>query len=127
MLTLQKLAPVFTVCQVPDFTEVDLNAAFCFTGRTDTENSVVCPVECAPRHTIRRDDGWRGFRVQGVLDFSLIGILARLAAVLAEAGISIFALSTYNTDYILVRQERFEDAAKALSQAGFTLTDNTDQ
>ena len=81
----------------------------------------MCPAEAVPRNTVRRDDGWRGFRVQGVLDFSLIGILARIADVLAAEEISIFAVSTYNTDYILVRQNRFADAAEALRKAGFSV------
>ncbi|MBQ6382970.1 MAG: ACT domain-containing protein [Clostridia bacterium] len=121
MLTIETLVPVFTVCQVPDCAEIDLNGAFCFTARTDEEISLVCPAEAVPRNTVRRDDGWRGFRVQGVLDFSLIGILARIADVLAAEEISIFAVSTYNTDYILVRQNRFADAAEALRKAGFSV------
>ena len=54
---------------------------------------------------IQRDDGWKAFRIQGVLDFSLIGILAKIAAALADNGISIFAVSTYNTDYVLIKSK----------------------
>lgn len=121
MLTIEKLTPVFTVCQVPDFSEIDPDGTFCFTARTDEEISLVCPTEAVPRNTVRRDDGWRGFRVQGVLDFSLIGILARIADTLAAAEISLFAVSTYNTDYFWVRRDRFEAAAAALSKAGFSI------
>ena len=61
----------------------------------------------------------RGFRIQGVLDFSLIGILSKLSAILAENGVGIFAISTFNTDYILVKAENFEKALKVLSDAGY--------
>ena len=60
---------------------------------------------------------WSGFYIDGVLDFSLVGILAKLSSLLAEHGISIFAISTFNTDYILVRQE--QEAVRVLSAAGY--------
>ena len=126
-MKLKALREKLSVCKLPDTAGIDLSRPLYFLGRTADEISLVCETKDAPARALAREDGWRAFCIVGQLDFSLIGILARLAAVLAEAGISIFALSTYNTDYILVRQERFEDAAKALSQAGFTLTDNTDQ
>ena len=69
--------------------------------------------------TTDRDDGWRGFRIQGQLDFSLIGILSELSAILARNRIGIFAVSTYNTDYILVKEENFEKAMRVLAEAGY--------
>ncbi|HCI17451.1 MAG TPA: hypothetical protein DFH32_02390, partial [Lachnospiraceae bacterium] len=60
------------------------------------------------------DDGWKAFRIQGVLDFSLIGILAKIATVLADNGISIFAVSTYNTDYVLIKKENYQKALDIL-------------
>ena len=86
---------------------------------TDEEISLVCKTDDVPQNTIERDDGWRGFRIQGVLDFSLIGILSKLSAILAENNIGIFAVSTFNTDYILVKAENFEKALKVLSDAGY--------
>lgn len=74
-----------------------------------------------PENVIAREDGWRSFRVCGILDFSLIGILAKLAALLAEHKISIFALSTYNTDYILVKEESYEQTLNILSDAGYKI------
>ena len=68
-----------------------------------------------------REDGWRAFRIVGVLDFSLIGILARISACLAENGIGIFAVSTFNTDYILTRAKDFDRAVKALREAGHAI------
>lgn len=77
-----------------------------------------------PPNTIQRDDGWKAFRIQGVLDFSLIGILAEVAKLLAEHGISIFALSTYNTDYILVKKEHYQKALELLENSGYEIIES---
>ena len=117
-----KLVPIegaFSVCKVTDYSHVDLDASFVFTGRTDEERSLVCPTAIVPANTRERDDGWRAFRVEGVLDFSLIGILARISTCLAESGISIFAISTFNTDYILTKTENFQRALDVLASAGY--------
>lgn len=117
-MELKPIESLFTVCQVADYSQVDLAQPFLFLGKTDQENSLVCPTDRVPANTTRRDDGWRAFRIQGVLDFSLIGILARISAVLAENGVGLFALSTFNTDYILVKEENFSRALTVLEKAG---------
>ena len=111
----------FTVCKVSEITDIDISKEFYFIGKTDEELSLVCKTEDTPRKTIERDDGWRGFRIQGVLDFSLIGILSKLSGILAENKIGIFAVSTYNTDYILVKEENYERALKVLASEGYTV------
>lgn len=111
-----------TVCKVADIADIDLTSDFYFIGKTDEELSLVCRTEDTPDKTTERDDGWRGFRIQGVLDFSLIGILSDLSGILAEHRIGIFAVSTYNTDYILVKEEHFERALEVLSLAGYTVS-----
>ena len=110
-----------TVSQVADYSQVNWTAEFCFTGKTDEEYSLVCATGDVPATVIRRDDGWKGFRIQGVLDFSLVGILARIATLLAKNSIPIFAISTYNTDYVLTKAEHCEKALDALKQAGYTI------
>ena len=111
----------FSVCRVADYSGIDLMQPFCFIGTTDEEHSLVCPENLVPEHTIARDDGWRGFRITGQLDFSLIGILAGISGILAANGIGIFAVSTYNTDYILTKEENFEKALAALEGAGYPI------
>ena len=118
-MELKKLDCALTVCQVARTDQIDLTADIYFIGCTDEELSLVCKTEDAPRETLAREDGWRGFRIQGVLDFSLIGILSKLSGILAEAGIGIFAVSTYNTDYILVREPDLPRAEAALTAAGY--------
>ena len=120
-IVLEPLSPRFSVCKVPDLSDADLAHPFCFTGKTDEENSLVCPEEIVPDRTIDRDDGWKGFRIIGQLDFSLIGILARISEILASNGIGLFAISTFNTDYILTKEENFENALKALKNAGYEI------
>ena len=99
-----------------------LTEEYCFVGKTDEELSLVCLTSKVPQNTIEREDGWKAFRIQGILDFSLIGILAPIANILAENKIGIFAVSTYNTDYILVKQENFEKAATLLADNGYSIT-----
>ncbi|MBQ7653730.1 MAG: ACT domain-containing protein [Clostridia bacterium] len=108
-----------SVCKVESTDDIDLNQELVFVGITDEEISLVCSVEAVPEKTVERDDGWRGFRIEGVLDFSLIGILSKISTVLAENKIGIFAVSTFNTDYILVKKENFEKAVEALKKAGY--------
>ena len=120
-MELKKLDYDLTVCKLESVADIDLNGPFFFIGKTDQEISLVCPTQDVPPHTIAREDGWRAFRIQGELDFSLIGILSKISGVLAESGIGIFAVSTYNTDYILVKQGDFESAADALAAAGYDI------
>ena len=111
----------FSVCKVKDYSQIDLDLPFVFTGSTDEEKSLVCPTAIVPQNIVERDDGWNAFRIIGILDFSLIGILARISGVLAENGIGIFAVSTFNTDYIFVKKTNFDKAIKALEDAGFII------
>ncbi len=110
-----------TVCQLPADAALPLWAAtapgFVSLTRTPEELSLVCREGHAPAD-VKQEPGWRAFKVEGPLDFGLTGILAAALAPLASAGISIFALSTYNTDYILVKADKVEAATAALRVAG---------
>ncbi len=122
-MKLKKLVFDITVCKLEDVSSVDLSREFFFLGKTDEEISLVCKTEDAPSNTIERDDGWRGFRIEGVLDFSLIGILSKISSILAENKIGIFAVSTYNTDYILVKKENFDLAMTVLAEAEYEISE----
>jgi len=93
------------------------DGAFHAVVRTADELSVVCRVDAVPGD-VRAERGFRALRVAGPLDFGLTGVLAALAVPLAEAGVPIFAIATYDTDYVLVRGERLADALAALRAAG---------
>lgn len=115
----------FSVCKVKDYSEINLNQEYVFTGSTDEERSLVCPVSLVPQNTIEREDGWRAFRIEGVLDFSLIGILSKISGLLAANGIGIFAVSTFNTDYILTKTENFDKAIDILKAEGYSTGSQT--
>ena len=119
-LSLVVLPEAFAVCQLPPDSPFpawargkDLLAMV----RTTDELSVVCDDRGIPGEVIV-ERGWRALKVEGPLDFTLVGVLARLATVLAEAGVSIFAISTYDTDYLLVKDVDLERAVTALEGAG---------
>ena len=120
-MELKKLPDALTVCKLTRPEDADVSKDLFFLSRTDEEISLVCRTEDTPENTLAREDGWRGFRVSGTMEFSLVGILAGIADILAEQQISIFAVSTYDTDYILVKQENFEKALKALAGHGYTV------
>ena len=120
-MELQVIDKAFTACKVEDYLSVDLDAEFVFIGKMDEEKSLVCETANVPPDTLVREDGWRAFRINGMLDFSLIGILSKIASLLADAGIGIFAVSTFNTDYILTKQEQFDQALQVLEAHGYTI------
>lgn len=120
-MTLEVLQQEFTVCKVAEASAIPLTLPYCFVGKTDQELSLVCPTEHTPDTTIAREDGWRAFRVVGSMEFGLVGVLARLTGCLAAQGIPVFAVSTFDTDYMLVKAERLETALSALVADGYTI------
>jgi len=112
----------FAVCTIEHMKTISIDDDFLFIGKTDEELSIVCTTDSIPDGVLKCEMPWRAFRIEGPLDFSLVGILAHIAGYLAEQNISIFAISTYNTDYILVKSEVFEKAVTSLSEAGYTFT-----
>ena len=120
-MELKPLAHSLTICKVAEITGIDLNRDFYFLSKTDEEISLVCNTEDTPREVLARDDGWRAFRIQGILDFSLVGVLSKISSILSVHEIGIFVVSTYNTDYILVKERDFEKALEVLSDQGYTV------
>jgi hypothetical protein len=120
-MVLQKLEHDLTVCKVASMQDIELKREFFFVGKTDEELSLVCLTKDVPADTLELDDGWKAFRIQGTLDFSLIGILSKISSILAENKIGIFAVSTYNTDYVMVKEENFTKALEVLAEAGYEI------
>lgn len=118
-LDLKILAGAFAVSRLPadaPFPEWAQGALLSLT-RTPEELSVVSAVGSVPE-SVRSERGWRALQVEGPLEFSLVGILATLSETLAEAEVPIFALSTFDTDYLLVRGQDLSRAVRALESAG---------
>jgi len=120
-MEIKKIDYCFSVCKVKDFSMVDIENEYCCIGKTDEEKSLVCIEESVPNNVIEQDNGWKAFRIQGILEFSLIGILSKISTLLAENNIGIFAISTYNTDYILTKEDNYIKALEVLSNAGYKI------
>lgn len=112
----------FSVCKIKDIEEVNFQDEYCFVGKTDQELSLVCNTKYVPKNPLECDNGWRAFRIEGILDFSLIGILSEITTILAENKIGVFTISTYNTDYILTKDHNFEKALEVLENNGYVIT-----
>jgi hypothetical protein len=118
-LTMRVLPAELAVCQL----EADgplpawvfhAEARFFSVMRTPEETSVVCPVDDVPPSVVTADKGWRALKVDGPLPLTMTGVTAKLTTPLASAGIPVFALSTYDTDYLLIKSEHLERAVSLL-------------
>lgn len=121
-MNLRQIPGEFSICQLRQVSGVDFTDQFCFLSKTDEEISLVCRKGKVPADAIRRNDGWRAFCIEGELDFSLIGILSAISGILAANSIGIFAVSTYNTDYIFTKGQDFGKAMDVLQEAGYTIS-----
>ena len=121
-LTLLALPGLYAVCRLPADAPWPTWAAgdFISISRATDELSIVCAADCVPDE-VRREDGWRCLRVNGVINFSVVGVLASLIAPLAEAGVSVFAVSTFDTDYLLVKEVDFDRSCSVLRLHGHLL------
>ncbi|MDD3225747.1 MAG: ACT domain-containing protein [Clostridium sp.] len=125
ILTMKLLKEKFGVCRlekndlIPEWAN---SSDFFSITRTSDELSIVCSQDSIP-NDIKCDKNWRILKIEGPLDFSLIGILAPIATILAEKGISIFAVSTYDTDYILVKNKDIDNAVEALAKEKYEIID----
>src|SRR5262245_27487947 len=116
------LPGTYAVCRLAADTPAPAWAAgeFVSVTRTADELSVVCRADLVPEG-VRCERGWRCLRVAGTLDFGMVGVLASLLAPLAAAGVSVFAVSTFDTDYLLVKETTLATAVEALRRAGHTV------
>ncbi len=120
-MELQVLTERLSICKLDSAYGLNLERDLYFISRTRNEVSLVCPEEDVPSSATERDDGWRALMIVGPLDLSLIGILSRISTILADNGIGIFALSTFDTDYILVREANLERAKDSLAEEGYDI------
>jgi len=119
-LTLQLLNETFTINKLPQFAEIPSilsNGEMCFISRTDEELSIVCPDFMAPNN-VQQDLGWRCLKVEGTMKLQDVGVLASILQPLSEAGVPVFTVSTYNTDYVFVMDEHLVNVVHVLQQAG---------
>lgn len=118
-MILRLLEENFSVCQIQSIGDINWEDKFVFIAKTDDELSLVCQTDYVPETCIQVEHDFKGFKIEGVLDFSLIGIIAKISKILANHHIGIFVISTFNTDYILVKGDQIPDAMDVLGQAGY--------
>ncbi len=123
-LKLKAMPERLAVCRIASGSELPawaMGGTFRSVSWTHDEVSIVCEESLVPEG-IKSERGWRGLKVEGPLDFALTGILLMIAEPLARAGISIFAISTFDTDYVLVKDRVFAEAQKILAERGHLIT-----
>ena len=121
-MELKVLENKFSVYKLNSLNNLSLDSEFVFLAKTDDELSLVCDENIIIDNFSEKEDGWSCFKIVGVLDFSLIGILSKISTILADHKIGIFVVSTYNTDYILVKTENLDNAIKALEEKEYLIT-----
>ena len=118
-MNIEVLEPMFSICKITNLTKINIQDSFFFLAKTNEEMSLVCPTESVPEGTIEQVNHYKGMRIQGTLDFSLVGIIADISSILTNQKISIFVVSTYNTDYIFIQEKQLYYAVKALGDEGY--------
>ena len=121
-IKIQKIDRDFTVCKIDDIAQVDFARDFTFLLKTPDEISLVCESANVPAEVIQSQAGWKALKIAGVLEFGQIGIIAKIANILAEAEISIFVVSTFDTDYILLKTENYDRGIQELISNGYDIT-----
>ena len=122
-MKLKKLDRNLSICKLASVDGVDLSKDFYFLGKTSREYTLVCNTSEAPADTLAREDGWKAFVIDEVMDLDTVGVMAELSGILAKHQIGLFAASAYTTDYILVKESRFEEALFALAQEGYSFAE----
>ena len=119
-MKLRLLDATFAVCRLPRTTILPdwIDGEFAMFSVEETCSTVVCETRSVPRD-VERDDGWRGIKVIGPLDFSLVGVISRLTSELAKREIPVFVTSTFDTDYVLIKSEHIDSAVQALKNVGY--------
>lgn len=117
------LSEPHSFCQLQDIPVVKTSHenGFIMMAVAPHEISYFCPTSIAPDHALKIEHDWRVFKVDAVMDFSLVGIMAKLSGTLAGAGVSILAMSTYDTDYLAVKEKDLDVARTALENAGYMI------
>ncbi len=112
----------FSFCKLKDTRAIDFSNELVFAARTDREVSLVCPTHLVPSGTLEQEVGWRAFRIKDETDFSMVGIFSSISSILADNLISIFAISTYETHYIFVKQDDMRHALLHLENNGYEIS-----
>lgn len=122
-LKMKLLEGIFGVCRLSSEDNIPhwcLQSEIYSITKTKDELSILCDLKFIPQG-IKCEKPWKALKIEGPLDFALIGILSTISTLLAKNSISIFAISTYDTDYILVKEKDMDNAIKVLSNEGYII------
>lgn len=120
-VTLRLTELSLAVCKINDPRDADLAEGFFTLSATGRETSLVCETSSVPQNALQCEAGYRAFEILGPLDLSMIGVVAGISTALAKNRISVFIISTFDTDYILVKEAKVEKAIDALVGAGYSV------
>ena len=120
-MELKQLEYDFIVCKLDSIASIDFSQEIVFVAKTDDEISLVCTADNKPDNVIAIEENWQALKICGMLDFSLVGIIAKIASLLAQQNISIFVISTYNTDFILIKNHHYNKAITVLRENDYTI------
>lgn len=120
-MVIKKIDGTFSICKVENFSKVNFDDDFIFVAKTDEEFSIVCRESRYPINTLRCDKGWNMLKIDGELDFSLVGIISKISTILADNKIPVFVVSTFNTDYILIKDMYIKKTIEVLSKEGYEI------
>jgi len=120
-MELQRVEYDLTVCKIDNTEHVDFSRELVFLSKTNDEISLVCETDRVPENAIESEPDWKALKVAGVLDFGMIGVIAKMTSLLADAEISVFVMSTYNTDYVLMKSEDFDRGVQVLEKSGYIM------
>jgi len=124
-MEIQILEHDFTVSKIENIWQIDFTQEYIFISKTPDEISLVCESANTPANTIASEPGWKALKISGILDFGMVGVIAKISNILAAEGISIFVVSTYNTDYIFLKSNTFEKGIQLLGRHGYNVTQTT--
>ncbi|ULQ60233.1 ACT domain-containing protein [Brucepastera parasyntrophica] len=120
-MKLKHIRQSFAVCKLEKPSPFSFHGDFVFLAQTEDEISLVCRSDHIPENVLACEDGWEILKIEGSLDFSLTGIIAGISSVLSERQIPVFVVSTFNTDYILVKAVVMKEAIQALEENGYSV------
>lgn len=126
-MRLIKLDGIFSVCKLASLSGLDLSRQYSFLSVTDDEISYVCESRFVPQDVLAEEADWKALKIEGQLDFGMIGVIAAISSLLAEQKISIFVISTFNTDYILVKAVHFDQALDILRSRKYEIISSAGQ
>ena len=118
-IKLKILSDIFSVCQVASLDDINIDGDYMFVLKTEGEISLLCKTVRVPKNHLKCEDGWKVLKIDGVFDFTVYGVLAKILELLAYAKTPVLVMSAYDTDYILIKEDKLDSSIKLLQNNGY--------